>query len=97
MIQNKPILLTYPKEFDEGLWGGEAVVRGFQKRKQLQRRVPHFWFPTLQKSVLYSEMLDKYMEITVTPRTLKLIDQHYGFDSYILEVTFACPCHFIFL
>jgi len=27
------------------------------------------------------------MEITVTPRTLRLVDQQYGFDSYILEVS----------
>ncbi|KAI9557549.1 hypothetical protein GHT06_017377 [Daphnia sinensis] len=84
-IQNKPIPLTYPKEFDEGLWGGEAIVRGFEKRHQLRRRVPHFWFPMLQKSVLYSEILDKHMEIVVTPRTLRLVDQHYGFDNYILQ------------
>nr|CAG4637439.1 EOG090X0GHI [Ceriodaphnia reticulata] len=85
IVQNKPLPLTYPKEFDQGLWGGEAIVRGFLKRHQLRRRVPHFWFPTLQKSVLYSEILDKYLEVVVTPRTLRLVDQHYGFDSYILE------------
>ena len=87
VIQNKPLPLTYPKEFNDGLWGGEAIVRGFQKRHPLRRRVPHFWFPSLQKSVVYSEILDKHMEITVTPRTLRLIDQHYGFDNYILEVS----------
>lgn len=85
IIQNKPIPLTYPKEFDDGLWGGEAIVRGFEKRHQLRRRVPHFWFPTLQKSVLHSEILDKHMEIVVTPRTLCLVDQHYGFDNFILQ------------
>ena len=30
VIQNKPLPLTYPKEFNDGLWGGEAIVRGFQ-------------------------------------------------------------------
>ena len=94
IIQNKPIPLTYPKEFENGLWGGEALVRGFQKRKQLQRRVPHFWFPSLIKSVLHSEILDKRMEITVTHRTLRLVDQHYVFDSYILEVSLMYTCFF---
>jgi len=84
-IQNKPLPLTYPAEFDNGLWGGEAVVKGFIKRHPLRRRVAHFWFPTLQKAVFYSEILDKHFEIVVTPRTLRLVDQHYGFDSYILE------------
>jgi len=58
----------------------------FISRHPLRRRVPHFWFPLLQKSVFYSEILDKYLEITVTPRTNRLVDQHYGFDNYILEV-----------
>lgn len=30
------------------------------------------------------------MSITVTERTLKLIDQHYGFDNYILQVSDEC-------
>lgn len=80
------MLLTYPKEFDFGLWGGEAVVQGFEKRHKLRRRVPHFWFPTLQKAVFYSEMLDKHFETVATKRTLEVVDKHYGFDSYILEV-----------
>nr|CAG4642133.1 EOG090X0GHI [Eurycercus lamellatus] len=85
IVQNKPLPLTYPKEFDYGLWGGETVVRGFIKRHPLRRRVPHFWFPMLKKSVFYSDILDKHLEIVVTPRTLRLVDQHYGFDNYILE------------
>lgn len=84
-VQDTPIPLSYPVEFDNGLWGGEAVVQGFEKRHPLRRRVAHYWFPTLQKSVLYSEILDKHFEIVVTPRTLRLIDQHFGFDNYILE------------
>nr|CAG4648330.1 EOG090X0GHI [Moina brachiata] len=85
LIQNRPIQLSYPKEFQQGLWGGEALIRGFQKRHQLRRRVPHYWFPTLQKAIFHSEILDKYLEVTVTPRTMRLVDQHYGFDNYILE------------
>jgi len=84
-VQNRPLPLTYPVEFDNGLWGGEAVVKGFIKRHPLRRRVAHFWFPHLQKSVFYSEILDQRFEIVVTPRTLRLVDQHFGFDNYILE------------
>nr|CAG4642875.1 EOG090X0GHI [Evadne anonyx] len=84
-IQNKPLPLSYPAEFDQGLWGGEAVVKGFIKRHPLRRRVAHFWFPTLQKAVFHSEILDQHFEIVVTPRTLRLVDQHFGFDNYILE------------
>lgn len=88
-MQTRPIVLTFPKESHYGLWGGEGIIRGFVKRHPLRRRVPRFWFPVIQKAVVYSEILDKYMEITVTRRTLLLIDQHYGLDAYILEVFFS--------
>lgn len=84
-VENIPIPAIYPKEADEGLWGGEGIVKGFQKRHHLQRRVPHFWIPRLIKHVLYSEILDRHMEIVVTPRTLNLIDEAFGFDNYILQ------------
>ena len=42
-------------------------------------------FPNLQKTILYSEILDTYMSTIVTERTLRLIDQMNGFDNYILK------------
>ncbi|XP_037797907.1 39S ribosomal protein L28, mitochondrial-like isoform X2 [Penaeus monodon] len=84
-VQNIPLKLLQPKEIHEGIWGGEAIIKGFYKRKPYVRRMPHYWVPTLKKTVLYSEILDRFMNITVTERTLSLIDQNYGFDSYILN------------
>jgi large subunit ribosomal protein L28 len=49
--------------------------------------VPHYWFPTLLRSIVYSEILDKHMAIIVTQRTLNLIHENYGLDHYILKVT----------
>ncbi|XP_064636698.1 large ribosomal subunit protein bL28m-like [Lineus longissimus] len=83
--QTPPIPLIFPKEALEGLWGGEGIIRGFIKRHRFARRCPHFWKPRLIKHTLYSEILDQWMPITVTFRTLDLIDQHYGFDNYILK------------
>ncbi|XP_076181840.1 mitochondrial ribosomal protein L28 [Ptiloglossa arizonensis] len=88
-IQNVPIPLLYPKELHQGIWGGEAVIQGFQKKGQYHRRYPHFWFPQLKKSVVYSEVLDTYMSVIVTNRTIHLIHEHYGFDHYLLK-TPAC-------
>ncbi|XP_043267984.1 39S ribosomal protein L28, mitochondrial [Venturia canescens] len=88
-IQNVPLPLKYPKELNDGIWGGEAVVQGFVKKSKWRRRVPHFWVPSLQKSVLYSEVLDTHMRATVTKRTLDLIHENYGFDHYLLK-TLAC-------
>ncbi|KAK0159633.1 hypothetical protein PV327_010727 [Microctonus hyperodae] len=88
-IQNVPLPLRYPKEIDEGIWGGEAVVQGLCKKGKYRRPVAKFWVPRLLKSVIYSEVLDKYMKTIVTQRTLDLIHENYGFDHYLLK-TPAC-------
>ncbi|XP_036139000.1 39S ribosomal protein L28, mitochondrial isoform X2 [Monomorium pharaonis] len=88
-VQNIPIPLTYPKEIDDGIWGGEAIVQGFKKKGVFKRRVPHFWIPHLKKSVVYSEVLDTHMRVIITERALKLIHENYGFDHYLLK-TPAC-------
>ncbi|GAB1864817.1 Large ribosomal subunit protein bL28m [Camponotus japonicus] len=88
-VQNVPLPLLYPKEIDNGIWGGEAIVQGFKKKGKYKRRVPHFWIPHLKKSVLYSEVLDTYMSVVVTNRTIRLIHENYGFDHYLLK-TEAC-------
>lgn len=49
--------------------------------------MPRYWVPTLKETSIYSEILDRYMNIVVTERTLSLIDEHYGFDNYILNVS----------
>ena len=88
-IQNVKIpLMRVPEEHD-GIWGGEAIIKGFQKRNPYKRRVPHFWVPTLKRSVVRSEVLNEFFSVTVTDRTLRLIMDHHGFDHYLLK-TPAC-------
>ncbi|KFP31366.1 hypothetical protein N325_07555, partial [Colius striatus] len=43
------------------------------------------WKPQLFEREFYSEILDAKLTITVTMRTLDLIDEAYGFDFYILH------------
>ncbi|XP_065159251.1 large ribosomal subunit protein bL28m [Atheta coriaria] len=88
-IQNIPLPLRFPDEYDNQLWGGEAVVQGFQHRSRNSRRVPHFWVPQLHRSVVYSEVLNKHMSVIMTDRALQLINANYGFDHYLLK-TPAC-------
>ncbi|XP_044256011.1 39S ribosomal protein L28, mitochondrial [Tribolium madens] len=88
-VQNYPIPVIYPKESNEQMWGGEGIVQGFQIRDWRRRRVPHFWMPHLKRSVVYSEVLDKYISVVVTDRTISLINANYGFDHYLLK-TPAC-------
>ncbi|CAH0560648.1 unnamed protein product [Brassicogethes aeneus] len=88
-IQNIPLPVLYPKEHNFHLWGGEGIIQGFQVRGKKKRRVPHFWVPNLRRSVVYSEVLDKHISVIVTERTINLIQEHFGFDHYLLK-TPAC-------
>lgn len=88
-VQNVPIPVKYPQEMHDGIWGGEGIVQGYMKRHYKRRRFPRFWIPKLKKTVVYSEILNKYMSVVVTDRTIDLILSHQGFDFYILQ-TPAC-------
>ncbi|XP_030555071.1 39S ribosomal protein L28, mitochondrial [Drosophila novamexicana] len=88
-IQSIPLPLIDTPESHQGIWGGEAVIKGFQKRQQTKRRVPHFWVPTLRRSVVHSLVLNEYMSVVVTERTLEQIHECHGFDHYLLK-NLAC-------
>lgn len=88
-IQNIAVPMTFPRELNEGIWGGEAVLKGFQKRTPYKRRVPHFWVPVLRRTVVKSDILNVHLSTVVTDRTLALIHECQGFDHYILK-TPAC-------
>ncbi|XP_010016978.1 PREDICTED: 39S ribosomal protein L28, mitochondrial [Nestor notabilis] len=59
---------------------------------QLSTRLPKIWKPQLFERQFYSEILDVTLTITVTMRTLDLIDEAYGFDFYILKTPKADMC-----
>ncbi|POI31414.1 hypothetical protein CIB84_004836 [Bambusicola thoracicus] len=86
-VQDVPVPVFLPRAADEGLWGGEGWIRGFRyaNNDKLSTRVPKIWKPQLFVRQFYSEILDAKLTITVTMRTLDLIDQAYGFDFYILK------------
>ncbi|NP_001087550.1 39S ribosomal protein L28, mitochondrial precursor [Xenopus laevis] len=86
-VQDVPILPYFPPQANKGLWGGEGWVTGYHyaNNDKLSARVKKVWKPQLFKRELYSEILDKKFSITVTMRTLDLIDAAYGFDFYILK------------
>lgn len=86
-VQNVPIPIIFPREADEGLWGGEGIIAGFKQRIDKPKTSPFakIWMPRLSTRVLYSEILDRWISVTVTLRTLDLIDESYGLDKYILS------------
>lgn len=89
-VVNAPIPVVYPKECNNGLWGGEGIIFGYYKKTDPKRKdklptLPRIWKPLLKKRVLYSEILDRWMAITTTLRALYLIDESFGLDYYILK------------
>lgn len=86
-VQDVPIPIYYPPESQHGLWGGEGWISGFRyaNNDKLSTRLKKTWKPQLFKRELYSEILDHKFTITVTARTLDLIDAAFGFDNYILK------------
>ncbi|XP_053550703.1 39S ribosomal protein L28, mitochondrial [Bombina bombina] len=86
-VQDVPIVPYFPPQANEGLWGGEGWVNGYRyaNNDKLSTRLKTTWKPQLFTRQLFSEILDKTFSITVTMRTLDLIDAAYGFDFYILK------------
>ncbi|XP_051966261.1 39S ribosomal protein L28, mitochondrial isoform X1 [Xyrauchen texanus] len=86
-VQDVPIPIYYPPESQDGLWGGEGWISGFRyaNNDKLSTRLRKTWKPQLFSRELYSELLDQKFNVTVTARTLDLIDAAYGFDFYILK------------
>uniref|UniRef100_A0A8C2W3M1 Large ribosomal subunit protein bL28m n=1 Tax=Chinchilla lanigera TaxID=34839 RepID=A0A8C2W3M1_CHILA len=86
-VEDVPIPIYYPPESQKGLWGGEGWILGYRyaNNDKLSNRVKKVWKPQLFQRELYSEILDKKFSVTVTMRTLDLIDEAYGFDFYILK------------
>lgn len=89
-VQNCRIHVLYPEEFHSGLWGGEGVIKGIQANKETRHRsfkIPHgkYWWPTLFEGVVYSEILDRYIEMVMTMRGARVVDDAKGFDNYLLS------------
>ena len=74
-VQNANVRALYPEEFHRGLWGGEGVVKGREqperiKHEHMNKKLPQhrYWFPDLHHTAVYSEVLDKHIEMTATHR-----------------------------
>lgn len=66
------------------------MIEGYRSpAHRFETHVPDFWIPRLLDHIVYSEVLDIYLNVTVTQRTIDLIHEHFGFDAYVLE-TRAC-------
>ncbi|XP_059490378.1 large ribosomal subunit protein bL28m isoform X3 [Neocloeon triangulifer] len=84
-VINLPIPTIWTPELDNMLLGGEAIIKGYMQKKENKRRVPRWWIPDIFKTVVYSEILDKYMSVIATRKLIELVHHHQGFDNYILK------------
>lgn len=90
-FQQPRIPVLYPDEFHQGLWGGEGLVKGGEEPEhgkhnpQYKPARESYWMPKLHFSVTYSEILDKHIEVVMTERAERLIDECFGLDSYLLK------------
>jgi len=89
-VQNPRIHVLYPEEFHEGLWGGEGVIKGRKANEETKHKsykIPpaKYWWPKLFEGVVYSEVLDAHVEMIMTMRGARLVDEVEGFDNYILK------------
>ena len=90
-IQNVRIPILYPEEFHMGLWGGEGVVKGLLENPPVRHQPDYkppketYWWPKLHIGVVFSEVLNKHLKVTMTKRAQRLIDENYGLDYYLLK------------
>ena len=86
-VHTPRIPILYPDEFHQGLWGGEGVVKGGlepEYKKHMANFRPareSYWFPQLHMGVVYSEILNMHLEVVMTERAERLIDEAYGLDN----------------
>ncbi|KAG8035099.1 hypothetical protein G9C98_001589 [Cotesia typhae] len=102
-ITNKLYYFPKPTRWSKGVGAAlpEAYKKFWREWKNQQPAAVHYVPNTrkyyfdeqlgmpLHKSVVYSEVLDKHIRTVVTHRTIDLINEHYGFDHYLLK-TPAC-------
>lgn len=90
-FQRARIPVLYPNEFHQGLWGGVGVVKGLLEppptKHQPNYKPPKetYWWPELFLGVVYSEVLDKHIRVTMTNRAQRLINEAHGLDNYLLK------------
>ena len=90
-VQNVRIPILYPEEFHMGLWGGEGLIKGLLENEPTRHKPNYkapketYWWPRLHIGVVFSEVLNKHMKVTMTNRAQRLIDESYGLDYYLLK------------
>ncbi|KAF7728348.1 39S ribosomal protein L24, mitochondrial [Apophysomyces ossiformis] len=72
------------KRAQRGLFGGKHIQFGnnnpFSKKKTRRN-----WLPNIQSKKLFSDTLQRFIDLKVTTSVLRTIDKKGGLDKYLLE------------
>lgn len=94
-----PIKYHFPAEAQVGLWGGVGILMGWKmaRNEKLSRRYRKEKFPELSDKTFHPQLVNggDPLSITVTNRTVHLIEEAGGFDHYILK-TPVCELNSLF-
>ena len=67
-----------------GLYGGQRIQFGNNVGEKIQVKTRRSWHPNVVRRKLFSQALDRTVQVRVTTRTLRTIEKHGGLDEYLL-------------
>ncbi|EAS36122.3 mitochondrial 54S ribosomal protein YmL24/YmL14 [Coccidioides immitis RS] len=74
------------KQADSGLYGGATIQFGNKISKgRNEGKTRRIWKPNIRKEKLYSEALEKWLDLKVQHRVLRTIKKEGGLDQYLLS------------
>ncbi|CAI6257480.1 unnamed protein product [Periconia digitata] len=73
------------KQSNKGLYGGQMIQFGNNISRKTKTTTRRFWKPNVLSKGLYSVALKKRVNLRVTSKTLRVIDNEGGLDNYLLK------------
>ncbi|KAJ1974204.1 hypothetical protein H4R35_003725 [Dimargaris xerosporica] len=73
-----------PQAAQQGLYAGKQVKFGNRVSEKWESKSRRMWKPNVQRTKLYSAILDETFEIKVTAALLRTLDKKGGLDNYLL-------------
>lgn len=70
-----------------GLFGGKRILSGNKVSEDGGNKTRRCWRPNVQKTTLYSNALERNVQLKVTAYALRCIDKAGGLDRYLLKTS----------
>merc|ERR1711959_746762 len=75
--------VSTPGRAKRGVWAGKTIVTG-HKVSYSNRRQKRKFFPNTQPNILWREMLQRWIRVSLTAHALRCVERVGGFDEYML-------------